>query len=233
MNNHLSSSPIEEIMSDCAESEQTVLWLDRNLPRIIRRLIDSENLESPLLQLPLAQLRLANALFRERGPEGAEVPEGETMGRLSERLGVRHNALTQAADRLVNHGLAERFSDPNDRRVVWMRLTATGHEWIEARHVRRRAHLAQIWAQLDEPERAQFIQAVRFLEAIGDRFSSDIAHPPIAAANAAVGPTVEETLSHLLADAADECGKGRKTAARTPEGTPSGASNSGSYGEEG
>src|SRR5581483_11344934 len=105
-----------------AATDEIVAWLESSLPRIMRRLMDSENLDMPLLQLPLAQMRLAQALYVDN--ESAEFSLlGETMGRLSDRLGVRHNALTQAADRLVNHGLAERLSDPSDRRVVRLRLT--------------------------------------------------------------------------------------------------------------
>src|SRR5690348_13744636 len=105
-----------------AETEDALTWLERALPRTMRRLTDSEDMEHPLLQLPLAQLRLAHALYREDADAEAQAA-GETMGHLSTQLGVRQNALTQAADRLVQRKLAERISDPHDRRIVRLRLT--------------------------------------------------------------------------------------------------------------
>ena len=163
-------------------------WLEQTLPRVMRRLMDSENLELPLLQLPLAQMRLAQALYNQ-----SEYPEirtqGEAMGRLSERLGVRQNALTQAADRLINHGLAERLSDPNDRRIVRLRLSEKGCEWVSSRRERRRARLSELWQTLAPDEQQEFLQAVRLLESFGARLK--------AAPKPRVAQTIEETLSRF------------------------------------
>lgn len=143
-----------------------VAWLERVLPLAMRRLSDAENLDIPLLQLPLAQLRLAQALYNEN----AEAEDtGEAMGHLSQRLGVRHNALTQAADRLIQRGLAERISDPHDRRVVRLRLTATGREHVRERRERRHARLQHLWAKLNPHEQEAFLHAVRVLEATAQR----------------------------------------------------------------
>ena len=121
-----------EIMPSEMPETAALDWLEHTLPHAMRRLMDSEDLEQPLLQLPLAQMRLAQALYNE-----TDFPEirtqGETMGRLSERLGTRQNALTQAADRLINHDLAERLSDANDRRIVRLRLSErAGNGWRRA-----------------------------------------------------------------------------------------------------
>src|SRR5258708_4685870 len=144
-------------------TEAALAWLETVLPRIMRRLMDAENLDMPLFQLPLAQMRLAYALFAEQGSPELAVT-GETMGRLSDRLGVRQNALTQAADRLVKHGLAERLSDPSDRRIVRLRLTKTGCDWVKQRRERRHEHLGALWSELNEAERQEFLHAVNVLE---------------------------------------------------------------------
>lgn len=181
-------------MVSVENDQEAFAWLEAMLPRIMRRLMDSENLDMPLLQLPLAQLRLAQGLY---GPADEQeiLTSGETMGRLSERLGVRQNALTQAADRLINHGLAERLSDPRDRRVVRLRLTQKGREWVEARRARRRARLSQLWSLLDPRERLAVLQAVRTLEAAADRLEeSDAVEPASEALEHKPLPTIEETL---------------------------------------
>lgn len=156
------------MVAETDDPEQVIAWLERALPRIMRRLLDAENLDMPLLQLPLAQMRLAQTLYQESEAADADA-SGQTMGRLSERMRVRQNALTQAADRLVNHGLAERVSDRTDRRIVRLRLTAQGREWVEARRERRRAHLSRLWEALTPDEHTDFLNAVRTLESVSDR----------------------------------------------------------------
>ena len=189
-------------LSDPPESGADLIWMERTLTAIMRRLMDTENLDMPLLQLPLAQMRLAQALYNDR--ENADTPDsGETMGRLSERLRVRQNALTQAADRLVNHGLAERLSDPTDRRIVRLRLTATGEAWVRERGSRRRARYEYLWNLLDPQERAEFLQAVRVLEAAGNRLPSGHLPPTNSVLNMhSEPPAVEETLRRFTADEA-------------------------------
>lgn len=188
-------------------TEAALAWLETVLPRIMRRLMDAENLDMPLFQLPLAQMRLAYALFAE--PDSPELAvTGETMGRLSERLGVRQNALTQAADRLVKHGLAERLSDPHDRRIVRLRLTQTGCDWVKERRERRHEHLGALWSELDEAERQEFLHAVNVLEAVAQRLNArskrDLEGNSLASESSHLEgparrelPTVEETLARF------------------------------------
>ncbi len=191
-----------------AESEPILAWLESALPRIMRRLMGSEDLDMPLLQLPLAQMRLAQALYQE-DPAAREM--GETMGHLSERLGVRQNALTQAADRLINHGLAERCGDPQDRRIVRLRLTAQGQEWVRERRARRRANLRKFWEALPPEERNAVLQALQTLEAVSTRLSGVGEGDPARTEETVTGKpelcTIEETLSRFTADAVLEAGE--------------------------
>ncbi len=199
----MESSPVQHENSavpfppDPSGSVADVAWLERTLTAIMRRLMDTENLDMPLLQLPLAQMRLAQALYRDQ-ETSASVTSGETMGRLSERLHVRQNALTQAADRLVNHGLAERLSDPSDRRIVRMRLTAKGEDWVRERIGRRRARYEHLWTLLDPQERIEFLNAVRVLEMAGNRLPAGHLSKTEAVLEIHSEPaTVEETLSRF------------------------------------
>jgi len=189
--------------SPALSDEDALAWIESVLPRTMRRLMDSENLDMPLLQLPLAQLRLAQALCHD---DAKSTEAGETMGSLSERLGVRHNALTQAADRLVNHGLAERLRDPNDRRIVRIRLTGQGAEWVGQRRNRRRDRLRQFWNLLSPQERENFLEAFRTIEAVTHRLESLPQSVPAASKGTTkrkTASTVEETLSRFTSGAAD------------------------------
>jgi DNA-binding MarR family transcriptional regulator len=212
MNETIVSADVES-PSEQMPTEEALAWLEMVLPRIMRRLMDAENLDMPLFQLPLAQMRLAYALYGDPTEVGT-VAVGETMGRLSERLGVRQNALTQAADRLVRHELAERLSDPSDRRVVRLRLTATGAAWVRERRDRRHQHLASLWAELDATERDSFLHAVNVLRVVTERLNArseeHIEGNSLPRESSEQGeparrelPTVEETLARFTAGAAN------------------------------
>jgi DNA-binding MarR family transcriptional regulator len=61
---------------------------------------------------------------------------GSTMGQLSQAISVPLYTATRMIDTLVENGLADRLSDPDDRRIVRVTLTDKGlrlHETIEAR----------------------------------------------------------------------------------------------------
>ncbi len=55
-----------------------------------------------------------------------------TMGDLSRILGVPFSTATRTVDWLVNNSYVQRLSDPEDRRVVRVELTAAGKELYEA-----------------------------------------------------------------------------------------------------
>ena len=49
---------------------------------------------------------------------------------IGERMTTRDSDVTRLVDRLVARGLVERHRDPEDRRVVWVRLTPAGTELV-------------------------------------------------------------------------------------------------------
>ncbi len=53
-----------------------------------------------------------------------------TVSELAEALGVSLSAVTVTADKLCRSGFLERRPDKNDRRVVWLALTAEGDRMI-------------------------------------------------------------------------------------------------------
>jgi DNA-binding MarR family transcriptional regulator len=64
-----------------------------------------------------------------------------TMGELSEAISVPLSTATRMAHWLADNGLAERTSDPNDRRIVRIALTDTGRAFLDAveRHMEEKA----------------------------------------------------------------------------------------------
>ncbi len=157
---------------ELSNADSVLNWLEQILPDITRQLNDSRNLDLPMFQLPLAQMRLIKALYSESSQTIA-LESGESMGQLSARLGVKQNALTQAADRLIARSLAVRQHDSSDRRIVRLKLTDLGREWVHARYSRRREHLQHIWEQMEPQDKQEFVQSIKVLERIGRRYKNN------------------------------------------------------------
>lgn len=103
-----------------------------------------------------------------------------TMRGMADRLRIDPSSATRAVQRLVIDGLAERFTSPDDGRVVMVRITRDGR----ARHAdvaaRRNYAMGLILAEFDAEERADLAGLLdRFVDALDavcvrlDRTASD------------------------------------------------------------
>ena len=89
------------------------------------------------------------------------------MRGLAELLRVEPSTATRAVHRLVDDGLAERFTLPDDGRVVMVRITAEGREQHTDVAARRSKAMAQILGEFDPEERAQLADLLdRFIDAL-------------------------------------------------------------------
>jgi DNA-binding MarR family transcriptional regulator len=59
-------------------------------------------------------------------PEGKEA----TVGYLAQRLYLQHHSLVELIDRLESRRLVRRFRGQNDRRIVYVRITARGEKTL-------------------------------------------------------------------------------------------------------
>jgi DNA-binding MarR family transcriptional regulator len=80
-----------------------------------------------------------------------------SIGDVAHHLLLRHHSAVELVDRAVAAGLVERFADPDDQRVVRLRLTERGTEKIEAladAHLeelsRLRRQFATLWDDLPQ-----------------------------------------------------------------------------------
>lgn len=126
----------------------------RALFRVIRSIIFDDVPVPELDVLPLAQLRLLWTV-RHYGEE--------TMKDFSERLGVTQSTVTQLADRLVKRGLIDRSSDPADRRVVRLHVSAYGAEILERAEAAKSHLLEEIWEALNPEDQADVLQGLETL----------------------------------------------------------------------
>lgn len=78
--------------------------------------------------------------------------------------------ITKVVAALETADLIERLADPDDGRASLVRVSAHGHEWLEASRERRDRWLAERLAALDDAELAALTAALPVLERIvGDR----------------------------------------------------------------
>lgn len=89
---------------------------------------------------------------------GNDHHRGPTIRDVAESLLLRHHSAVELVDRAEAAGLVRRVSDPEDRRLVRLRLTPAGEKKLEAvtirtlEHLDRTARLRGAWQNLGPEE---------------------------------------------------------------------------------
>ena len=86
-----------------------------------------------------------------------------SVGQLAEELGVSPPAATQLVDRLAEHGMVDRHSDPEDRRVVLVDYVAGMHEVARRIVENRRCPLRDAISMMTDSEALAFVKGLRLL----------------------------------------------------------------------
>lgn len=73
-----------------------------------------------------------------------------TIGELAERLQIRHHSTVELADRLVDLGFTRRVRSTEDRRRVYLALTARGESVLERLSAAHREQLRRIGPQVNQ-----------------------------------------------------------------------------------
>ena len=96
-----------------------------------------------------------------RGPQRVVDIAGE--------LRINPSTGTRMCDRLVRKGLVTRARSTTDRRTVWLDLTPTGRDLVDAVTRRRRDELVQVVATMSEQGHEPLATALRaFTAAVGE-----------------------------------------------------------------
>ncbi len=80
------------------------------------------------------------------------------MSDLSKSMGVTTAAMTGIVERLVRDGHVVRISDPADRRVIKIRLTAKGNKSVKMIHSHRRQMVIKLFSVLSLIERDEYLR---------------------------------------------------------------------------
>jgi DNA-binding MarR family transcriptional regulator len=111
-------------------------------------------------QVTMPQFR-ALVLLRALGPTPA--------GALAARIGVTASTGTRLVARLVRGGWVERRSEPADRRLITLELSAKGVHLVDQTRLRRERALAAILDRMPDEARAATIEGLRlFSDAAGE-----------------------------------------------------------------
>lgn len=104
------------------ERAELLARLERLHNETERRVLRS--LAEPKIKIPLTMQQFKVLAMISIEPEQANAH------RLVERLGVSSATMSGIIDRLVDHGVARRVEDPNDRRVRRLEVTDAGRDLI-------------------------------------------------------------------------------------------------------
>lgn len=103
-------------------------------------------------------------LFREEWPHNGGCLR---MTDVSRRLMISKPAATQAVARMVDHGLLERVSDENDRRVVYIRPTESGKRLFESELEKKLALTDRVVARMGEENANALVERLnQFFDAL-------------------------------------------------------------------
>jgi DNA-binding MarR family transcriptional regulator len=87
--------------------------------------------------------------------EHKEAPP--TMGEMSAELNIPLSSATRTVDWLVSSNIVERINDPDDRRVVRIRLTKTGLKLYQTEMDYRKNQIKRLLAHFSPEERQQLL----------------------------------------------------------------------------
>ncbi len=92
---------------------------------------------------------------------------------LAAREGVTQPAMTQLIARLQESGLVERAADPDDGRVVQVRITADGRAMLAGRRAVRAERLAGLLAGLSPDERDALAAALPAMDTLASAWRAE------------------------------------------------------------
>lgn len=135
---------------------------------------EHEYIDQTLALLPRIAKLVFASLTEFAEDAGFSIPQMKAMhflGRhepcsvsaLAELLGVSPATVSEQIDRMVEVGLAERTSNPRDRRQVLVSLTPRAREWMRRLNERRQAQVETAFERLDPDERRAFVKGLTAL----------------------------------------------------------------------
>ncbi|MFH1414220.1 MAG: MarR family transcriptional regulator [Candidatus Omnitrophota bacterium] len=148
-------------------AELTVLefanQLNEILPTIIKGFAKSQANELYKGKITLPQFLILQILHKE----------GELkMSRLARFVNVTTAAMTGLVDRMVRDKYVVRMDDPNDRRIIRVKLTVKGSDLVKKINEQRRQMIIKTFGQISEDEREVYLKVLMRVKDILSREES-------------------------------------------------------------
>jgi len=102
-------------------------------------------------KITLPQFLILDFLYRN---------EDSKMSDLARFMSVSTAAMTGMIERIVKYGYAIRESEPHDRRVIRIKLTAKGSELVKKINQKRRQMIIEIFGRVSEKDRSDYLRVL-------------------------------------------------------------------------
>ena len=145
-------------------------------PVVVEQLGEAKERFHDLLPRDLQWDRRDMDLFYHVGGLLVHRPQAMTMGELSAALDVPLSTTTRIVDHLVKNDYALRLPDPDDRRVVRIKLSDTGRQLFEGLEQFMVARIEQVLSHFTPEEQETLLMLLRkLLNALNEDDSSSSA----------------------------------------------------------
>jgi DNA-binding MarR family transcriptional regulator len=125
--------------------------MNEAMPVIIREFARRQVNELYKGKITLPQFLVLEYLYRE-GPS--------KMSRLADFMHVTTAAMTGIMDRLVRDGYCLRVYEPQDRRIINIRLTTRGQDLVKKIRQQRRNMVIKIFGKIAERDRLDYLRII-------------------------------------------------------------------------
>jgi len=138
--------------------------LNEILPIIMREFVRHQSNELVKGKITLPQFLILDILRRE---------SDSTMTHLARIMDVTTAAMTGIVERLVNGGYVARGFDPQDRRIIKIRLTAKGLSVAKDFSHQRTQTIIKIFGKISEQDRLDYLRILTQIKNILTRDASE------------------------------------------------------------
>lgn len=155
--------------ADSTDTADTVMPVERSLERLFRLTVNRAAHHRQTEAIGVDVTRAGYAILRTLADDG-DLP----MGRLARRCSMDPAAANRQVRALVDAGLVERVTDPDDARLAVARLTTAGRRTHDRIVALRTEQMTDVLADWSDHDRAELVRLV-------DRLVADLRATPLRA----------------------------------------------------
>ena len=133
-------------------SDQALMEFADKVLEISRDFLKYYSEEAYKVKLTLSQIAILDVLSRDKE---------STMSDMARAMNVTTAAMTGIVDRLVRDGYVARINDPDDRRVIKIKLTAKGAAAVKSSLENKKHMISKVFGVLPQKERDVYLKILK------------------------------------------------------------------------